>query len=100
MIALWHKPRYSSGITNYTTLQPLWDDLYAAGVDILLVGHDHVYERFVPIKSGATLADQPVADPTYGIRSFTVGTGGAAGQSFGTPLTTSAARAPATPTAS
>ena len=57
VIALWHKPRYSSGITNYQTLQPLWDDLYAAGVDILLVGHDHVYERFVPIKSGATLAE-------------------------------------------
>ena len=35
VIALWHKPRYSSGITNLQTLQPLWDDLYLAGVDIL-----------------------------------------------------------------
>ena len=54
VIALWHKPRYSSGATNYQALQPLWDDLYAAGVDILLDGHDHIYERFAPMKSGAT----------------------------------------------
>ena len=30
---------------QYQALQPLWDDLYAAGVDILLDGHDHIYER-------------------------------------------------------
>ncbi len=76
VIAIWHKPRYSSGATNYQALQPLWDDLYAGGVDILLDGHDHIYERFAPMKSGATLASPPVADPTYGIRQFTVGTGG------------------------
>ena len=45
VIALWHKPRYSSGATQYQAVQPLWDDLYAAGVDILLDGHDHIYER-------------------------------------------------------
>ena len=56
VIALWHKPRYSSGATNLQALQPLWDDLYAAGVDILLDGHDHIYERTAPMKSGATPA--------------------------------------------
>ena len=85
VIAIWHKPRYSSGVTNYQTLQPLWDDLYAAGVDILLDGHDHIYERFAPMKSGATLASPPVADPTYGIRQFTVGTGGEAHHGLATP---------------
>ena len=90
VIAVWHKPRYSSGVTNYQALQPLFDDLYEFGVDILLDGHDHIYERSAPIKSGATLASPPVADPTYGIRAFTVGTGGAALQSCpGTPLSTS-----------
>ncbi len=54
--------------------------------DILLQGHDHVYERFDPITFGANLTDPPVVDPTYGIRQFTVGTGGAALQSFGAPL--------------
>ena len=92
VIAVWHKPRYSSGVTNYQTLQPLFDDLYEFGVDILLQGHDHIYERFAPMKSGATLGSQPVADPTYGIRQFTVGTGGAALQSCpGTPFATSEA---------
>ncbi len=59
VIALWHKPRYSSGITDYQPVQPLWDDLYAAGVDILLDGHDHIYERTAPMMSGATLASRP-----------------------------------------
>ena len=92
VIALWHKPRYSSGQTNLQVLQPLWDDLYAAGADILLDGHDHIYERFVPMKSGAALSDPPVADPTYGIQQFTVGTGGEAHHSLGTVLDTSVVR--------
>ncbi len=92
VIAVWHKPRYSSGATNYQALQPLWDALYEAGADILLDGHDHIYERFVPIKSGATLSDQPVADPVNGIRQFTVGMGGESHHAFGTTLSTSEVR--------
>ena len=92
VIALWHKPRYSSGATNLQALQPLWDDLYAAGVDILMDGHDHIYERFTPMKSGATPADPPVADATYGIQQFTVGMGGEAHHNLGTTLGTSLIR--------
>ncbi len=95
VIAVWHRPRYSSGVTNYQTMQPLWDDLYAAGVDIALVGHDHHYERFAPIKSGATPASQPVVDLTYGLREFVVGTGGAAASGYSTILTASEARSTA-----
>jgi chitodextrinase len=43
--------------------------LYAAGADVLLVGHKHVYERFAPMDPSR------VADPN-GIRQFIVGTGG------------------------
>ena len=92
VIAVWHKPRYSSGATNNQNMQALWDDLYAAGVDILLDGHDHIYERTVPMKSGATLSSPPVADPTFGIRQFTVGTGGEAHHGLATPLPTSVVR--------
>ena len=93
VIALWHKPRYSSGATNLQDLQPFWDDLYAAGVDILMDGHDHIYERFTPMKSGATLSSQPIADPTYGIQQFTVGMGGEEHHNFsGTILGTSLVR--------
>ena len=91
VIAIWHKPRYSSGATDLQTLQPLWDALYAAGVDLLLDGHDHIYERTAPMRSGA-LSDPPVADPTYGIRQFTVGTGGEAHHGLATPLPTSQIR--------
>ena len=73
-------------------LQPFWDDLYAAGVDILLDGHDHIYERTAPHEAGATLASPPVADPTYGITQFTVGTGGEGHHGLATTLPTSQVR--------
>ena len=85
VIAIWHKPRFSSGATNLTELQPLIDDLYAAGVDIGLVGHDHIYERFQPLDPTGAF------DPVYGIKHFTVGTGGEAHHTAGAPKPTSEA---------
>ena len=52
-------------------LRPLWRALYAAGADLVLGGHDHVYERFAPQDPDVRL------DPGRGIRQFIVGTGGA-----------------------
>ena len=70
-LAYWHEPRFSSGPHGQ---EPVYDDfwraLYAAGVDIVLNGHDHIYERFAPQDPDA----QP--DPRRGIRAFIVGTGG------------------------
>jgi len=70
-LAYWHHPRFSSGPHGSdATFQPFWDDLCAAGADVVLNGHDHVYERFAPqTPTGA-------ADPAHGIRQLTVGTGG------------------------
>ncbi|HEX7180555.1 MAG TPA: metallophosphoesterase [Thermoanaerobaculia bacterium] len=70
-LAYWHHPLFSSGPHgNDATSQAFWTDLYAAGADLVLNGHDHVYERFAPQDpSGA-------ADPVRGIRQITVGTGG------------------------
>jgi hypothetical protein len=48
----------------------LWRILYAAGADVVLVGHDHLYERFAPQDPAAR------PDATNGIREFVVGTGG------------------------
>src|SRR6184192_1985107 len=74
-LAIWHLPRFSS--TSGTGLpvvnaavKPLWDDLYAAGAEIVINAHYEVYERFAPQTSSGT------ADPQLGIRQFTVGTGG------------------------
>ena len=72
--------------TNSTTLQTFYEDIYAAGVDILLVGHDHVYERFAPSDPAG------VADPAFGVRQFTVGMGGADHHSFATIRSTSQVR--------
>jgi acid phosphatase type 7 len=45
-----------------------------------------VYERFAP------QTPDGVADPTNGIRQFTVGTGGASLYTFGTPIANSESR--------
>ena len=71
-LAYWHHPRFSSGVHGSDgRIAPLWRTLYQAGVDVVLQGHDHSYERFVPLDADG----QPDAD--RGIRSFVVGTGGA-----------------------
>jgi uncharacterized protein YjdB len=71
-LAMWHHPRFSSGHHgSSTTLQPLWQALYDADADVVISGHDHIYERFKP----QTPAGQ--VDLTRGIREFVVGTGGA-----------------------
>src|SRR5204862_4170776 len=40
-LAYWHQPRFSSGGLHASnpTYQPFWDDLYAAGADVVLNGH-------------------------------------------------------------
>lgn len=85
--AFWHHPRFSSG-PNGDTLNtaPLWDLLYAAGVDVILNGHDHMYERYLPMNPNGQL------DRDRGIREFVVGTGGAQLSRFGAVKPNSAAR--------
>jgi 3',5'-cyclic AMP phosphodiesterase CpdA len=71
-LAYWHTPRFSSGLNhgNDVRLQPAWEVLHQAGVEVVLNGHEHNYERFAPqTPAGA-------ADPQYGIREFVAGTGG------------------------
>jgi hypothetical protein len=53
-IAAWHHPLHTSGGYNgdqptIDRAQPLWDATAAGGVDVVLNGHDHIYERFAPI---------------------------------------------------
>jgi hypothetical protein len=45
--------------------------LYDGGVEVLLSGHDHSYERFAPQDPDGR------AEPRRGVRQFVVGTGGA-----------------------
>jgi hypothetical protein len=71
-LAYFHHPRFSSGVEHGSIeeVKPLWDALYAAGVDVVLNGHEHNYERFAEQDPNGR------ADPQRGIREFVVGTGG------------------------
>jgi hypothetical protein len=80
-LAFWHIPLFSSGGRASSNSQSFWDALYSAGADVVLNGHDHIYERFAPQTPSATV------DNARGIREFIVGTGGA----NHTSLTTTAA---------
>lgn len=80
-LAFWHHPRFSSGTHGSSTSpSPLWQALQDAGAEIVIVGHDHNYQRFAPQTAAG------VADSLRGIREFVVGTGGAGLYHFTTPI--------------
>lgn len=70
-MAYWHHPLFSSGNYASPRMRDTWDILYDANVDLIVAGHDHLYERFVP-QDGAGKRDA-----ARGITQFVVGTGGA-----------------------
>jgi 3',5'-cyclic AMP phosphodiesterase CpdA len=71
-LAYWHRPLYSSGVNgNNTDTALLWSTLIEFKAEVVLNGHDHIYERFERQDA------QGRADPVNGLRQFTVGTGGA-----------------------
>jgi hypothetical protein len=69
-----HVGEYARGTDNLAT-RALWQALYDNRADIVLAGHDHVYERFAPQDANGQ------ANPG-GIREFIVGTGGRSHASF------------------
>jgi hypothetical protein len=78
-LAYWHKARFSSGMHgNIAGSQAFWQALYDDGADVVLNGHDHLYERFAPQNPSGQ------ADATRGIREFVAGTGGASLYPFST----------------
>ena len=87
-VAIWHKPRYTSGEHgNDRSVAPFWTALYRAGVDVVINGHDHDYERFAPQDPSAR------EDRERGIREFVVGTGGTPLRKFEQPVANSELRA-------
>jgi len=85
--AFWHHPRFSSGVHGDDTgMQDLWQVLYDAGVDVVMNGHDHDYERFAPQDPAGN------ADTQRGIREFVVGTGGRSLRNFATVAANSEVR--------
>src|SRR5262245_25176820 len=71
-LAIWHHPLFSSGPNGpnrYT--REVWQILYDNDADVVINGHDHLYEQF------ARQDPDGRPDPVRGIQQFTVGTGGA-----------------------
>jgi hypothetical protein len=79
-LAYWHHPRFASSSNHgsSTATRELWAILQERAADLVLVGHDHNYERFAPQNADG------VADP-LGIRTFVVGTGGVGLYEMGAP---------------
>lgn len=69
--AIFHHARFSSGKHGgYDEVGVFWDVLYRHGAEVVINGHDHSYERLMPI------TPRGAPDPHHGIREFVVGTGG------------------------
>ncbi len=77
VLAYWHHPLFSSGLHgNQTAMRTLYADLYAAGAELVVNGHDHDYERFAPQSPSGVATSR-------GVREFVVGTGGVGHYPFG-----------------
>ena len=70
-VAYWHHPKFSSGrYGDRNGFAAFWKALYDYRAELVLNGHDHLYERFAPQTPNGRL------DLAGGVRQFTVGTGG------------------------
>jgi acid phosphatase type 7 len=79
-VALGHHPLFTSGRAHGPAVatRPLVATLYDAGVELLISGHNHQYERFAPQHPTGRRDAQ-------GVRQFVVGTGGNGHYPFGPP---------------
>ncbi|MFJ2082605.1 DNRLRE domain-containing protein [Micromonospora chokoriensis] len=87
-LAYWHHPLFTSSSNHApsTSTRPLYQALYDYNADVVVWGHNHVYERFAPMNPSGG------ADASRGLRSFVAGMGGASHYGFGTIQPNSEAR--------
>ncbi len=70
-MAVWHHPLFTSGPNGRNVfMRDMWALLYENNADVVVTGHDHLYERFGK-------QDVEGRSDGGGIRQFIVGTGGA-----------------------
>jgi hypothetical protein len=70
-MAVWHHPLFTSGPNGPNDyMRDLWRLLYDRGADVIVNGHDHLYERFGK-------QDPDGRSDARGMREFIAGTGGA-----------------------
>ena len=70
-VLYWHRPRWSGGAHGSDPgMWTFWRAAYDLGVDLVLVGHDHNYQRFYRLNPRGEV------DRRYGVLQLVVGTGG------------------------
>lgn|SRR5262245_22919058 len=75
-LVYFHHPRFSSGPSGGGFFREIWQLMFSLGVDVVINGHDHGYERLTPMTPDGVTAPN-------GIRPFITGTGGASLYPFG-----------------
>ncbi len=69
-VAAFHHPLFTVGAQGPAPrMSAIWDLMAQMGVDVVLTGHDHNYQRWAPLGAGGT------ADP-MGMTEFVAGAGG------------------------
>lgn len=87
-VAYFHYPLFTSSQYGPNPgVRSLWRTLYAHGVEVVMNGHHHQYERFAPQDPDGRL------DGARGIREFVIGTGGSELYWFTPPVANSEVRA-------
>lgn len=84
-LAYFHIPVWTSGGRPANNARTFQQDLYDAGAEVVLTGHDHTYERFA-------LQDPNGNPDPRGLQAFVVGTGGANHTTMATPMPNSLVR--------
>lgn len=79
-LAFMHHARFSSGPHgNDPSVVPLWKLLFRGQADVVVAGHDHIYERFARLTPNGSRS-------LHGIRSFVSGLGGANSYAFSSTI--------------
>ncbi len=78
-IAYFHHPVYNIGPEGDTPrMAPIWDLLYLNGIDVVLTGHDHNYQRWKSLDLNGNLKSNAITQ-------FVAGAGGHGTQTFVNP---------------
>ena len=75
IIAAWHSPRYACGGSHSDDIgmQAMWADLFDVGADFLFVGHNHYYQRWLPLDK---TSPEAVVDTQHGLTQVVAGSYG------------------------
>jgi hypothetical protein len=86
-VAIWHRPLYTSGPNQpQNDMRDFFRLMFDNKGEIVISGHDHLYERFAPQNADGQRND------ASGVRQFVVGTGGVPLYVFGAPRPNSETR--------